>query len=112
MLALMDHDLLLRTVVAELPLLRALYLFGSHARGDASPASDVDLGVLVAKPLEPVELVERGVNRSGDADFQVGNPDGLRGVASSGSAGRKGASVLRPVADLEVGVPGSWGPKP
>lgn len=28
----------------------AVYLFGSHARGEAGPASDVDLGILFATP--------------------------------------------------------------
>ena len=33
--------------------LRGLYLFGSRARGDAEPFSDVDLAVIVADSVDP-----------------------------------------------------------
>lgn len=39
---------------AELSTLLAVYLFGSHAQGDAGPDSDLDLAVLTAGKLEPV----------------------------------------------------------
>jgi predicted nucleotidyltransferase len=40
----------------SLPGLIAVYLFGSQASGEATHASDVDLAVLVAGPLEPLHL--------------------------------------------------------
>jgi predicted nucleotidyltransferase len=33
----------------------ALYLFGSRARGDAGPDSDIDLALLAERKLDPVE---------------------------------------------------------
>jgi predicted nucleotidyltransferase len=36
--------------------LMAIYLFGSHATGEATAASDVDLAVLVAGRVEPLHL--------------------------------------------------------
>lgn len=44
-------DLLGRLV----PDVAAVYLFGSHAAGVATPASDLDLAVLAARPLGAVE---------------------------------------------------------
>ena len=44
--------------------LRAVYLFGSHARGDARPDSDVDLCVVAdgaAKQLEAAQSFRRGM---------------------------------------------------
>lgn len=36
-----------------------IILFGSHARGDAGPDSDVDLLVIMATPLKPTEQAVR-----------------------------------------------------
>ncbi len=61
----MDANLTQRvvTILREaLPQLRLVYLFGSQARGDAQPSSDVDLAVLTPTPLPPMlrfDLQER-----------------------------------------------------
>ena len=41
-----------------LPGIEALYVFGSRARGDARPDSDLDLAVLGAAPLDPLRRFE------------------------------------------------------
>lgn len=43
---------IIATLRAQLPGLLAIYLFGSHAQGNAGLASDVDLAVLVEGKLE------------------------------------------------------------
>ena len=43
------------TVSDRLPGLAAVYLFGSQAREDAGPGSDIDLAVLTLGSLDPVE---------------------------------------------------------
>jgi len=45
------------------PGLRLLLLFGSRARGDASPASDWDLGYRAGRGFDPDELLSRLVAR-------------------------------------------------
>lgn len=45
-------------LVAALPDLQAVYLFGSHAVGQAGADSDLDLAVLAARPLDPLERWE------------------------------------------------------
>lgn len=40
---------------ARVPALLCVYLFGSAASGAAGPESDVDLAILAARPLGPVE---------------------------------------------------------
>lgn len=51
----MNRKIILDTLQRAIPDLRAIYLFGSHARGDATPQSDVDIAVLTDRPLEPME---------------------------------------------------------
>lgn len=46
------------TVVRVLPGIEALYVFGSRARGDARPDSDLDLAVLGRAPLDPLRRFE------------------------------------------------------
>jgi uncharacterized protein len=43
--------------------LKGLYLFGSYARGDAEPGSDIDVAVILAGEVEPFVEIER----TGDA---------------------------------------------
>ena len=43
---------------AALPDALAIYLYGSRARGDALPSSDVDVAVLPSRPLDPVRRFE------------------------------------------------------
>ncbi len=42
-------------LLAEWPTVQAIYLFGSQARGDARADSDVDVAVLLPKPVDAVE---------------------------------------------------------
>ena len=48
-------DRLVATLSDRVPGLVAVYLFGSQAREDAGPGSDVDLAVLTLGNLDPVE---------------------------------------------------------
>ena len=48
-------DSLVATVSDRIPGLVAVYLFGSRAREDARPDSDIDLAVLTLGNLDPVE---------------------------------------------------------
>lgn len=47
---------LLEHLHRTIPDLLAIYLFGSHAQGTAGPDSDLDLAVLRAGHLDPVQL--------------------------------------------------------
>lgn len=49
---------MIATLQAALPNLLAIYLFGSHAQGNAGPDSDIDIAVLVAGKLDPLQLWE------------------------------------------------------
>ena len=53
MLALADS--LVATVAERVPGLAAVYLFGSQAREDAGPDSDIDLALLTLDNLDPVD---------------------------------------------------------
>lgn len=46
-----DLETITDYLVASLPSLQAVYLFGSQATGETTPASDVDLAVLLPAPL-------------------------------------------------------------
>jgi uncharacterized protein len=48
-------DSLVATVAERVPGLAAVYLFGSQAREDAGPDSDIDLAVLTLDNLDPVD---------------------------------------------------------
>lgn len=45
-----------RVLRGAVPGLQLVMLFGSHARGDATSSSDVDVAVLASAPLEPALL--------------------------------------------------------
>jgi predicted nucleotidyltransferase len=51
----------------------AVYLFGSVARGDARPASDVDLAVLLAEP-PPRTLDGLGLDLADELQAELGAP--------------------------------------
>lgn len=51
-------DQVRQTLVKEIGSLQAIYLFGSMARGDAGPDSDVDLGVLARNVVPPERLFD------------------------------------------------------
>lgn len=52
-----DVEVAMRIAARELGAQPArLYLFGSRARGDAGRASDIDIAILPAAPLEPGTL--------------------------------------------------------
>lgn len=53
-----DCPHIVATLQAALPNLLAVYLFGSHAQGTAGPDSDIDIAVLVAGKLAPLQLWE------------------------------------------------------
>ena len=53
-------DVLLAALQARFPGLLALYLYGSAARGEDGPHSDVDLAVLLPGKADPVALWEAG----------------------------------------------------
>ena len=42
-----------RVLLEAVPELRMIVLYGSHARGDATPASDVDVAILAPTKLDP-----------------------------------------------------------
>jgi predicted nucleotidyltransferase len=48
-------DSLVATVLDRMPGLADVYLFGSQAREDAGPGSDIDLAVLTLGDLDPVD---------------------------------------------------------
>lgn len=52
---------LLRRIHERLPGTRGIWLFGSHARGDARPDSDIDLAVLGTAAFDPVAIFDLGL---------------------------------------------------
>lgn len=52
----MNVQALVAHLRTRLPNLLAVYLFGSHSRGDAGPGSDLDIAVLVAGKVPPLQL--------------------------------------------------------
>jgi len=51
----MDHRLIADTIREVVPNPQAIYVFGSRARGDAGPESDLDVALLAHLPLDPLE---------------------------------------------------------
>jgi predicted nucleotidyltransferase len=56
-----ELPLLLRKIQEQLPATLGLWLFGSHARGQARADSDIDLAVLTKGPVDPVRLFDLGL---------------------------------------------------
>lgn len=75
----MDFEKLNVHLRHRLPGLMAIYLFGSQATGEAVTASDVDLAVLVAGIVEPLQLWEL----SGELADIVGLPVDLVDLRSA-----------------------------
>jgi predicted nucleotidyltransferase len=69
-----------RTIALELrrrfealygPRLKHLVLYGSQARGDAEPGSDVDVLVVLRGPVEPCAEIARTIEDVGDLSLQL-----------------------------------------
>ena len=52
----MKYQKIIALLSQEISPLRAIYVFGSHASGEAGPNSDLDLAVLSDAPIEPLLL--------------------------------------------------------
>lgn len=61
----------LRRALEARPDVESAYLFGSHARGTARSSSDVDVAVLFAAGLDPVERFERRLDLIGELEDLV-----------------------------------------
>lgn len=48
------RDALIASIKEAIPTVSLIYLFGSHATGNAGPDSDIDVAVLAQAPLDPV----------------------------------------------------------
>jgi len=53
-----DKQVIVTTLKQEIPMLQALYLFGSQKDGSATASSDIDIAYLTTKPLGNVERWE------------------------------------------------------
>jgi predicted nucleotidyltransferase len=53
-----EKQFIVDTLKQEIPMLQALYLFGSQKNGTATNTSDVDIAYLTAKPLSNVDRWE------------------------------------------------------
>jgi len=56
--------------------LAAVYLFGSVARGDGGPRSDVDIALLYGETAPPARLREPRAALEGELDNDPGTPSG------------------------------------
>lgn len=50
-----DKQIIINTIKQEIPMLQALYLFGSQRDGSATASSDIDIAYLITKPLGNIE---------------------------------------------------------
>ncbi len=53
-----DKQFIITTLKQDIPMLQALYLFGSQRDGTATNKSDIDIAYLTTKPLSDVERWE------------------------------------------------------
>jgi predicted nucleotidyltransferase len=81
----------LRGVLDAEPTIRVAYLFGSCARGDCGPTSDVDVALLGARPIDLMDLAAIGarfgtvIDRRVDVvDLQSASPLLCRQVVAEG----------------------------
>jgi predicted nucleotidyltransferase len=81
----------LRGVIDAEPAIRVAYLFGSCARGDCGPTSDVDVALLGALPIDLMDLAALGaqletvIDRRVDVvDLQSASPLLCRQVVAEG----------------------------
>lgn len=54
----MDSKTIIQMLTAQLPDAIAIYLFGSQARGQARPSSDIDIAVLAHDPIPGEQLFQ------------------------------------------------------
>jgi uncharacterized protein len=82
--------------------LRALVLYGSHARGDARPDSDVDLAFVLEGLVDPAAELARTAPLCADAVLEFGRFPSLYPLSAADFAGGD-RPLLRAV--REEGVP-------
>lgn len=102
----MDEQAMINAVREALPGLRALYLFGSTAKGEAGPASDVDIAVMTRPPLAPLQRV----NLAADLGVRLGCDVDVIDLATAStvlrsqviSTGRRLYCAAEDLADIEA----------
>lgn len=57
-LSINNRQLIVKTLKQEIPMLQAVYLFGSQRDGSANASSDIDIAYLTTKSLDNVERWE------------------------------------------------------
>lgn len=62
--------------------LKGLYLFGSYARGDAEPGSDIDVAVILAGEVEPFIEIDRVSERAAALSLDYGTVVSLTFIAA------------------------------
>jgi predicted nucleotidyltransferase len=75
------QEAIIASLRQALPSLLAIYLFGSQAPGEAGPASDIDLAVLIEGKLAPLQTWELGQSLAARLDGDVDLLD-LRGAST------------------------------